>query len=77
MLKEIYRAISIRLEGSTADNVVGHMTDAQLADIGVIRSHYSLEAMNEIEADFARKNMEGQAYQNPKIMTNANLVGAV
>ena len=77
MLKQIYRSIVTTLAGSTEANKVGNMTDAQLADIGVSRSHYSLEAMKEIEADFARKDLEGQAKRSLNIIMNPNLVGAV
>jgi len=77
MFKQIYRSIVTARAGSTAANVVVSMTDAQLADIGVSRSHYPLEAMKEIEADFARKDIEGQAKRKLKIITNTNLVGAV
>jgi len=77
MLKQIYRSIVAARAGSAAANEVGNMTDAQLADIGVSRSHYPLEAMKEIEADFARKDLEGQAKRSLKIITKANLVVAV
>ena len=77
MLKQIYRSIVTARAGSTEANEVGNMTDAQLADIGVSRSHCPLEAMKEIEADFARKDMEGQAKRSLKIITKANLIGAV
>ena len=53
------------------------MTDAQLADIGVNRSRFPLEVMQQIEADFAKKDMETQARQNSNVSINPNLSGAI
>lgn len=54
-----------------------NMTDAQLADIGVNRSRFPLEVMQQIEADFAKKDMETQARQNSNVSINPNLSGAI
>jgi hypothetical protein len=53
------------------------MTDAQLADIGVSRSQFPIEVMQQIEADFARKDMETQVDQKYDVSINPNLSGAV
>jgi hypothetical protein len=53
------------------------MTDAQLADMRVSRSQYPLKVIQQIEADFARKDMKTQANQIFNVSFNPNLSGAV
>jgi len=77
MFKKLYRGIVLGRAASAAYKTVQYMTDAQLADIGVRRSQYPLKVMEQIEADFARKDMEAQSSQNFKVALNPNLIGAV
>ncbi|MDA9949552.1 DUF1127 domain-containing protein [Paracoccaceae bacterium] len=77
MLNKLYRGIIIGRAATAAYKTVQYMSDAQLADIGVSRSQYSLKVMQQIEADFARKDMEAQANQNFTVSLNPNLTGAV
>ena len=69
MLKKIYRAIVLAQTASAAVKVVACMTDAQLSDVGIIRSQFPVEAMKVIEAEFARKDIESleNMGQNEKI----------
>ena len=77
MFKTLYRGIIIGRAASAAYKTVQYMSDAQLADIGVSRSQYPLKVMQQIEADFAQKDMETQANQNFNVSINPNLSGAV
>ncbi len=77
MLKKLYRAFVVGRAASAAYKTVQYMTDAQLADIGVNRSRFPLEVMQQIEADFAKKDMETQARQNSNVSINPNLSGAI
>jgi hypothetical protein len=76
MFKKLYRGIVLGRAASAAYKTVQYMTDAQLADIGVRRSKYPLKVMEQIEADFARKDMEAQSSQNFKVAINHNLIGS-
>jgi uncharacterized protein YjiS (DUF1127 family) len=64
MLKKIYRAIVLAQTASAAVKVVARMTDAQLSDIGIIRSQFPVVAMNIVEAEFARKDIESLEKRN-------------
>ena len=77
MFKKLYRGMILGRAASTAYKTVQYMSDAHLADIGVSRSQYPLQVMQQIEADFARKDMETQANQNFTVSLNPNLTGAV
>ena len=77
MLKKLYRGIIKGRAATAAYKTVQYMSDAQLADIGVSRSQYPLKVMKQIEADFARKDMETLANQNFTVSINPNLTGAV
>ena len=77
MLKKLYRALVVARSASAAYGIVQYITDAQLADIGVNRSRFPLEVMQQIEADFAKKDMETQARQNSNVSINPNLSGAI
>ena len=77
MLNKLYRGIIIGRAATAAYKTVQYMSDAQLADIGVSRSQYPLKVMQQIEADFARKDMETQASQKFTVSLNPNLTGAV
>ena len=55
MLKKIYRAIVLAQTASAAVKVVARMTDAQLSDIGIIRSQFPVGAMSIVEAEFASR----------------------
>tara|TARA_B110000116_G_C16297713_1_gene342302 strand:- start:12 stop:245 length:234 start_codon:yes stop_codon:yes gene_type:complete len=76
MFKKLYRGIVLGRAASAAYKTVQYMTDAQLADIGVSRSRYPADVMNQIEADFARKDMKAQSSQNFKVAINHNLIGS-
>ena len=77
MSKKLYRGIIIGRAASAAYKTAQYTSDAQLADIGVSRSQYPLKVMKQIEADFARKDMETLANQNFTVSINPNLTGAV
>ena len=77
MFKKLYRGMILGRTASAAYKTVQYMSDAQLADIGVSRSQYPLKVMQQIEADFARKDMETQANQNFTVSLNPNLTSAV
>jgi len=77
MFKKLYRGIILGRAASAAYRTVQYMTDAQLADIGVSRSQFPIEVMQQIEADFARKDMETQVDQKYDVSINPNLSGAV
>ena len=77
MFKKLYRGIILGRAASAAYRTIQYMTDAQLADIGVSRSQFPIEVMQQIEADFARKDMETQVDQKYDVSINPNLSGAV
>ena len=77
MFKKLYRGMILGRAASAAYKTVQYMSDAQLADIGVSRSQYPLKVMQQIEADFARKDMETQVDQKYDVSINPNLSGAV
>ena len=77
MFKKLYRGIILGRAASAAYRTIQYMTDAQLADIGVNRSQFPIEVMQQIEADFARKDMETQVDQKYDVSINPNLSGAV
>ena len=77
MFKKLYRGIILGRAASAAYRTIQYMTDAQLADIGVRRSQFPIEVMQQIEADFARKDMETQVDQKYDVSINPNLSGAV
>ena len=77
MFQKLYRGFVVGRAASAAYRTVQYMSDAQLADIGISRSQYPLEVMQQIEADFARKDKETQADQNFNVSINPNLADAV
>ena len=77
MLKKLYRGLVVGRAASASYKTVQYMTDAQLADMRVSRSQYPLKVIQQIEADFARKDMKTQANQNFNVSFNPNLSGAV
>ena len=77
MFKKLYRGMILGRAASAAYKTVQYMSDAQLADIGVSRRQYPLKVMQQIEEDFAQKDMETQANQNFTVSLNPNLTGAV
>ena len=58
MLKNFYRAMVIARAGSAAAHVALNMTDQQLADAGIDRRTFPLEAMERMEAEFAGKDAQ-------------------
>ena len=70
MLKKIYRAIVLAQTASAAVKVVERMTDAQLSDVGIIRGQFPVEAMKVVEAEFARKYIEGLEKRNSRVPSN-------
>ena len=77
MFQKLYRGLIVGRAATAAYRTVQYMSDAQLADIGISRSQYPLEVMQQIEADFARKDKETQADQNVNVPIKPNLVDAV
>ena len=76
MLTKLYRGFVVGCVASAAYKTVQYMSDAQLADIGVSRSQYPLKIMQQIEAEFAQKDMETQSSQNFSLAINHNLIGS-
>ena len=77
MLKKLYRGFIVGRAASAAHKTVQYMSDAQLADIGVSRSQYPLNVMQQIEADFARKDVAAQSNQHSNLPIDPNFSGAV
>ena len=77
MFQKLYRGLIVGRAATASYRTVQYMSDAQLADIGISRSQYPLEVMQQIEADFARKDMKIQADQNVNVPIKPNLVDAV
>ena len=46
------------------------MTDAQLSDVGIIRSQFPVVAMKVVEAEFARKDIESLEKRNSRVPSN-------
>ena len=69
MFKKIYRALVIARVGSAAAQAIFNMTDRQIADAGIDRRTFPLDAMQRIEAEFAQKDAS-QAKAN---ITSVNL----
>ena len=66
MLKNFYRAMVIARAGSAAAHVALNMTDKQLADAGIDRRTFPLEAMERMEAEFAEKDARKVNVQSAK-----------
>ena len=66
MLKKFYRAMVIARAGSAAAHVALNITDKQLADAGIDRRTFPLEAMTRIEAEFAKKDAQKATAQSAK-----------
>jgi hypothetical protein len=66
MLKNFYRAMVIARAGSAAAHVALNMTDKQLADAGIDRRTFPLEAMERMEAEFAGKDVQKANVQSAK-----------
>ena len=58
MFKKIYRAMVVASVGSAAAHVVCNMTDRQLADAGIDRRTFTMDAMKRMEAEIAAKDAE-------------------
>ena len=58
MFKKIYRAMVVARVGSAAEHVVCNMTDRQLADAGIDRRTFPMDAMKRMEAEFEAKDAE-------------------
>ena len=58
MFKKIYRAMVVARVGSAAAHVVCNMTDRQLADAGIDRRTFPMDAMKRMEAEFTAKDAE-------------------
>ncbi len=58
MLKNFYRAMVIARVGSAAAQVAFNMTDRQLADAGIERRTFPMDAMKRMETEFAAKDAE-------------------
>ena len=66
MLKNFYRAMVIARAGSAAAHVALNMTDKQLADAGIDRRTFPLEAMERMEAEFTGKDAQKANVQSAK-----------
>ena len=58
MFKKIYRAMVVARVGSAVAHVVCNMTDRKLADAGIVRRTFPMDAMKRMKAEFAAKNAE-------------------
>ena len=58
MLKKFYRAMVVARAGSAATHVALNMTDKQLADAGIDRRTFPLDAMTRMEAELAEKHAQ-------------------
>jgi uncharacterized protein YjiS (DUF1127 family) len=70
MLKKIYQAIVLAQTASAAVKVVARLTDAQLSDIGIIRSQFPIVAMKVVEAEFAHKDVESLEKRNSRVSSS-------
>ena len=58
MFRKIFRAMVIARVGSAAAQVAFNMTDRQLADAGIDRATFPMDAMKRMEAEFTAKDAE-------------------
>jgi hypothetical protein len=73
MFKKFYRAMVIARVGSAAAQVVSNMTNRQLADAGIDRGTFPMDAMKRMEVEFATKDAKKVALTAASV-ENANVV---
>ena len=73
MFKKIYRAMVVARVGSAAAHVVCNMTDRQLADAGIDRRTFPMDAMKRMEAEFAAVIVPPAPMPNPAALIEAKL----
>ena len=80
MLRKIYRAMALAQAASAANQMLLHVSDRQLDDMGISRSDFVQECMNKVIADFAAQDA-AEANKSVRTMINhminPNLAGAV
>jgi len=73
MFRKIFRAMVIARVGSAAAQVAFNMTDRKLADAGIDRATFPMDAMKRMEAEFAAKDAKKVALTAASV-ENANVV---
>lgn len=80
MFTSIYRAIAVAQAASAASRMMMHVSNRQLADMGINRETFVAESVARVKAEFAEKD-KVKANKSVRGMvanlTNPNLVGAV
>ena len=80
MFTSVYRAIVVAQSASAASRILMHVSDRQLADMGISKDTFVAEAVARVKAEFAAKD-KAKADESVRDMianlTNPNLVGAV
>ena len=80
MFTSIYRAIVVAQAASAASRLMMHVSDRQLADMGINRETFVAESVVRVKEEFAVKD-KVKANKSVRGMvanlTNPNLVGAV
>lgn len=80
MFTSIYRTIAVAQAASAASRMMMHVSDRQLADMGISRDTFVAESVARVKAEFAEQD---KAKANKSVrgmvtnLTNPNLVGAV
>jgi uncharacterized protein YjiS (DUF1127 family) len=80
MLRKIYRAMALAQAASAANQMLLHVSDRQLDDIGISRETFAAEMKAKVQAEFdaqdaAKANKSVRKMVNH--MINPNLAGAV
>ena len=80
MFTSIYRTIAVAQAASAASRMMMHVSDRQLADMGINRETFVAESVARVKEEFAVKD-KVKANKSVRGMvanlTNPNLVGAV
>ena len=80
MLRKIYRAMALAQAASAANQMLLHVSDRQLEDIGVSKETFAAEMQAKLQAEF---DAQDAAEANKSVrnminhMVNPNLAGAV
>ena len=80
MLRKIYRAMALAQAASAANQMLLHVSDRQLDDMGISRATFAAEMQAKVQAEFddqdaAKANKSVRNMINH--MINPNLAGAV
>ena len=73
MLRKIYRAMALAQAASAANQMLLHVSDRQLEDIGVSKETFAAEMQAKLQAEFDAAD----AAKTSATPVNANLAGAV